>query len=75
MVDVGVYTFAGEKPAYGGVNPLDLPLFPLASLFSTFLLESQAHTNVLKLFHIKNHVFAIAKAFQNLHVFPFCKKL
>jgi hypothetical protein len=36
LVDVGVYTFAGRKPAFGSVKPLDLPLIPLTLVLSAF---------------------------------------
>jgi hypothetical protein len=37
FVDVGVFTF-WRKPAFGGENPLDLPLIPPESVLSAFLL-------------------------------------
>jgi hypothetical protein len=34
LVNVGVFTVIGKKPAFGGENLLDLPLIPLASVLS-----------------------------------------
>jgi hypothetical protein len=34
LVHVGVFTFAGKKPTFGGKNSLDLPLILLASVLS-----------------------------------------
>jgi hypothetical protein len=36
LVDVGADTFAGKKTAFGGVNPLDLPLILLTLVLSAF---------------------------------------
>jgi hypothetical protein len=34
LVDVGVFHVRRQKPSFGGENPLDLPLIPLASVLS-----------------------------------------
>jgi hypothetical protein len=44
--------------------------------FLLFAVASGPHQQLqYKLFHIENHVFAIAKALENLHIFSFCAEL
>jgi hypothetical protein len=40
------FHFNRRKPAFGGENPLDLPLIPLASVLSAITPYRQAKTNV-----------------------------
>jgi hypothetical protein len=56
------------KPAIGSVNPLDLPLSLLALFFFAPSPSCQFQFIVSHLFHIENHVFALAEVLSNLQM-------
>jgi hypothetical protein len=64
-----------QKPAIGSVNPLDLPLIPLTSLLSAFYRIIRPTPTFISFLTLKTLFFAIAKAFENLHIFPSCAEL
>ncbi len=68
LVDASVDTFASENWLATGLNLQIAAYSTRVASFCPFSIASGPHQS-LTAFHIKNHVFAIAKAFKNIILF------
>ncbi len=67
---LGGFRSAGQrKPASDGLNSQNLPLIPPGSLLFAPSRQRLVHSSARQLFHIENHVFAFAKAFEIFSLF------